>query len=398
MENSLHNLLELTEHESDQVLWVLENKEVLERTDLGVVKLEPVDQDDHQKEHNNVDINKEQQEHITSDTDVKDALIEDVAKETIVQSTDVNERDPLDISQSTCQICQAEAHGPKFYRGICCYSCRTFFKRSGGSVFLCSKGENNCIINKATRTRCKKCRYKRCLDAGLKPHFEDKTLSSKISQEVQYNQEHQVNEIELVEIKLETVEGNLEEHKTHTYSKDEENILFYKVGKDGDSKVKTEPDLFDESSKIRVRKRISKKCPICGKEMKNVHSHIANVHKETLPEDHTCNHCGKVFSKSENLRAHCNAVHKVQPATCDICLKELKNQHALRGHKKRVHERISKESCPSCFKVFDNKLKLYFHVRAVHTLEDSICQTCGKNFKNKFSLKKHLSEYHRMAT
>ena len=35
-----------------------------------------------------------------------------------------DEKDPLDTSQASCHICQAEAPGQLFYGGICCYSCR----------------------------------------------------------------------------------------------------------------------------------------------------------------------------------------------------------------------------------------------------------------------------------
>ena len=57
MAGSLENLVHLTEHEPEQVLWVLENKEALETTDLCIAKYESVDQDDHKNEQfNHVDI------------------------------------------------------------------------------------------------------------------------------------------------------------------------------------------------------------------------------------------------------------------------------------------------------------------------------------------------------
>jgi hypothetical protein len=203
----------------------------------------------------------------------------------------------------------------------------------------------------------------------MKPDLVDKTLCTKIWQEDKHKHaeqtpeyqsdqsSYQVNakdEQQLVMIKLETevseelnnIVGNLEEQTIQKYSKYEDKNIFYNDNKDGHLKIKTESGMCAKSSRIKKKKkRIPKNCPICEKETKNVHSHIANVHTETLPENHTCNHCGKVFSKSENLRAHFNAVHKVQPATCD--------------------ESISRETCPSCLKIFDSQLRLYFHVRAV---------------------------------
>ena len=112
MADSLENLVGITECEPDQVLWVSENKEVLQTNELWMVKSEFVDQDD-------VNINTEMTVHNPSDV-----AMEDDDNDTSIQSTEVNERDPLDISQSCCHICEEEAPGLQFYGGICCYSCR----------------------------------------------------------------------------------------------------------------------------------------------------------------------------------------------------------------------------------------------------------------------------------
>ena len=95
------------------------------------------------------------------------------------------------------------------------------------------------------------------------------------------------------------------------------------------------------------------------------------MHTETPPESHTCYHCGKVFSKIKKLRSHIDAIHKVQPTNCDICEREFKNIHAMRGHKAKMHESIINVSCPTCSKVLSTRLKLYYHERAVHTVEDA---------------------------
>jgi hypothetical protein len=115
---SLENLFDITEHEPDQVLWVLENKEDLQTTDLGIVKSEFLDQDDHKSEEfNDVNRNTEMTVHNPSG-------VEDDDKDAIIKATEVNDKDPLEISQPCCQICQAEAPGLQFYGGICCYSCK----------------------------------------------------------------------------------------------------------------------------------------------------------------------------------------------------------------------------------------------------------------------------------
>ena len=141
--------------------------------------------------------------------------------------------------------------------------------------------------------------------------------------------------------------------------------------------------------------KIPEVCPICAKEVKYLNGHIKDVHTDTPPGNHSCNQCGKVFSKLKKLRGHVDAVHKVQPTMCDICSQEFKNIHALRGHKAKVHGNIDEVSCPSCFKVFETRLKLYYHERAVHTFEDAVCQVCGKTYKNKNLLQKHVKVYHK---
>ena len=136
-------------------------------------------------------------------------------------------------------------------------------------------------------------------------------------------------------------------------------------------------------------------CPICAKEVKYLNGHIKAVHTESPPGNHICNHCGKIFSRLKKLRGHIDAVHKVQPTLCDICSQGFKNVHALRGHKAKVHGGVSEVNCPSCFKIFENRLKLYYHERAVHTIEDAVCQFCGKTYKNKNLLQKHMKVYHK---
>ena len=65
---------------------------VLTTSYLGMVKSEPVDQDDHNHDP-------------------------DKCKE--IQSTEVTEKDTLDTSDPCCHICQAEATGKQFYGGVC---------------------------------------------------------------------------------------------------------------------------------------------------------------------------------------------------------------------------------------------------------------------------------------
>jgi len=87
------------------------------------------------------------------------------------------EEDPHDKKFLTiCFVCknvakQGQEH-LRNYGGIVCFSCRAFWRRSHQNSknpeFQCKKN-NLCTITVLNRRRCQKCRYERCLLAGMKP-------------------------------------------------------------------------------------------------------------------------------------------------------------------------------------------------------------------------------------
>lgn len=70
-----------------------------------------------------------------------------------------------------CPVCKERAGKHSYYGGRVCPSCRAFFRRAVQSkyyeIFFCSKGEN-CEISLKTRRSCQYCRFKKCLDAGMR--------------------------------------------------------------------------------------------------------------------------------------------------------------------------------------------------------------------------------------
>lgn len=85
--------------------------------------------------------------------------------------------DPKDkIYLTICFVCKDMAKPGqehlRNYGGIVCYSCRAFWRRSHQNSrnpsFVCKKDEQ-CSITVATRRRCQKCRYDRCILAGMNP-------------------------------------------------------------------------------------------------------------------------------------------------------------------------------------------------------------------------------------
>ena len=67
-------------------------------------------------------------------------------------------------------MCGAEASG--FYNngGLSCSSCRVFFRRMAlrSAIDGCTQSEN-CTVTEETRSKCRYCRYQKCLQIGMDP-------------------------------------------------------------------------------------------------------------------------------------------------------------------------------------------------------------------------------------
>ena len=72
-------------------------------------------------------------------------------------------------STFSCKICGDHTTG-KFYGAISCSGCRGFFRRTvvSRAKYAC-QFDKHCKIDKHGRTRCKYCRYKKCLAVGMNP-------------------------------------------------------------------------------------------------------------------------------------------------------------------------------------------------------------------------------------
>jgi len=76
----------------------------------------------------------------------------------------------------TCPVCGNEAGKHSYYGGQVCNSCRAFFRRSvqnrAHERFKCKSGAQGmdrvCSINSRSWKSCQACRFKKCLEAGMK--------------------------------------------------------------------------------------------------------------------------------------------------------------------------------------------------------------------------------------
>ena len=70
-----------------------------------------------------------------------------------------------------CGVCGAEASG--FYNngGLSCSYCRVFFRRMAmrSAIDACTL-TGNCVIKEETRSKCRYCRYQKCLQIGMDPN------------------------------------------------------------------------------------------------------------------------------------------------------------------------------------------------------------------------------------
>ena len=86
-----------------------------------------------------------------------------------------------------CSVCKAPAAPHLHYGAIVCYSCRAFFRRIIHKKLVrkleCNfiNGTRDCVksFNSQLRVWCKKCRFDKCLEAGMKPESVDAMLKRK---------------------------------------------------------------------------------------------------------------------------------------------------------------------------------------------------------------------------
>jgi len=75
---------------------------------------------------------------------------------------------------SNCHVCGDLAIAHMHYGGVCCYSCKAFFRRAtqtGNDKKYKCKGAKECLITYTNRRACQYCRFTKCVDIGMKPNW-----------------------------------------------------------------------------------------------------------------------------------------------------------------------------------------------------------------------------------
>jgi uncharacterized Zn-finger protein len=187
-------------------------------------------------------------------------------------------------------------------------------------------------------------------------------------------------------------------------------------------------DLMDRCAKFR-RKSLLKGvhnsvCTVCGKKgftvltlrihKQRVHNHRPCKHCMDIFEDEaaltahtcplrniTCDLCPKTFTSTNGWKMHNFKVHSGMTVVCDICGDQFGFASGLRRHMLTRHSSAVNEPavlpCPSCGKLFKNRINLQDHERCYHKgrCRSGPCPICQRIFYSNWSLKQHMARVHR---
>lgn len=89
---------------------------------------------------------------------------------------------PLENKNEPCRVCGETASTGLHYGTVTCEACKKFFLRNVNAAKDDMKGPNctgNCVVSKATRANCPRCRYNKCLKVGMSIYEQVKSQSFK---------------------------------------------------------------------------------------------------------------------------------------------------------------------------------------------------------------------------
>lgn len=125
--------------------------------------------------------------------------------------------------------------------------------------------------------------------------------------------------------------------------------------------------------------------------------HLKNVHNEEPEEGILCFICGKSFANLKTMSSHLRTIHdggqssnyERQKQVCEICSAEVSNM----WNHMSVHQ-TPRHSCEFCGKLFRRSQDLNAHVKSVHaelTNQELLrCEVCCKTFALASYLKRHM--------
>jgi len=148
-----------------------------------------------------------------------------------------------------------------------------------------------------------------------------------------------------------------------------------------------------ETHMLSVHMDIKETCPQCGKDVRFLKSHIKFVHEGEQLQRYPCGEpeCDQSFVTKQNLSKHVNKVHEGERDQCEICFEWLKN---LPSHMYQVHKQGKQHVCDDCGKVFYKSYDLKVHIQRVHEGLRHTCKECGKSIAK---INEHMKFVHGIA-
>ena len=100
-----------------------------------------------------------------------------------------------------------------------------------------------------------------------------------------------------------------------------------------------------------------------------------------------CPHCEKLFNDSLKLKYHVYTHTGEKPFLCDVCQQRFSHPSPFRRHKLRHGENTI--ACHHCPKMFSAMRLLKIHLKCVDQHQSFTCDICGNVFAQKYNLTQH---------
>jgi KRAB domain-containing zinc finger protein len=161
-----------------------------------------------------------------------------------------------------------------------------------------------------------------------------------------------------------------------------------------DKKLKTKGSLINHLQNIHRAEPDCEffECDFCGlryQQKRNLINHLKLKHEGGKIDEFECDYDGKIFKSKARLYGHMKNCHRLV-LKCEVCGKEFKN---LESHMRYAHlvENTTQTACKICNKTFNNKMLLSNHLK-FHNKQFE-CHICKKKFATAYHLKIHLKVY-----
>lgn len=213
-----------------------------------------------------------------------------------------------------CEVCHRQAGKHNYYGGKVCTSCRAFFRRSVQSGrhpdFKCDQ-VNECKIDSKSWKSCQKCRFQKCLSAGMKTNWvlSDSQRESRnhVRQEAKHRRTEAQKKLSVALMKAPSEGFTLEEtvFLQGLYERGQQNLWEIRF-----SVFKKYPELFEKAMEfVNTRRLVSSEArkvmeELTEQESRNFYSKIGDM-LELSPED-----------QNQLLSANCPRVIEFVHAAC----------------------------------------------------------------------------------